>query len=46
MLNPPALEGRGRILTYPRERLLHFLVLGEEIYQISKIAKTSVNKRL
>ena len=28
------------------ERLLHYLVSGEEIYQISKIAKTSVNKRL
>ena len=37
-------HGCGNI--HINEHLLHNLVLGEEIYQISKIAKTSVNKRL
>ena len=35
---------RGSI--HIHERLLHNLVLGEEIYQISNSTKTSVNKRL
>ena len=46
MLNPPPYEGRERILTYPRGRLLHYLALGFRILQDSNGTKTSVNKRL
>ena len=42
MYNTPYQRGSIHI----HERLLHNLVLGEEIYQISNSTKTSVNKRL
>ena len=45
MYNPPTQYGRRLNITYPRGRLLHYLVLGLKFSGFHD-TKTSVNKRL
>ena len=45
MYNPPTQYGRRQNITYPRGRLLHYLVLGLKFSGFHD-TKTSVNKRL